>query len=68
MGRVPFKGWLLLMLGASRAPLSAEEARAMRKPRGKSGGPGNAEPRAVTTTVVLPPRAASEPPPPDEAR
>ncbi len=47
MGRIPFKGWLLLMLGASRAPLSAEEARAMRRSKARDEPAG--------TTVVVPP-------------
>ncbi|MEQ8316225.1 MAG: hypothetical protein RIE77_10150 [Phycisphaerales bacterium] len=50
MGRIPIKGWLLLMLGASRAPLSAEEARAMRK----SKTPTDAVEKK--TVVVPPPR------------
>ncbi len=64
MGRMPLKGWLMLMLGASRAPLSAEEARALRKPKstGSQSEPG-------TTTVVVPPpnRAGTgEPRPSDQ--
>jgi hypothetical protein len=59
MGRIPIKGWLLLMLGASRAPLSAEEARAMRKT--KAAGPEK------TTVVVLPPkRTGGDRPHPNE--
>lgn len=52
MGRIPIKGWLLLMLGASRAPLSAEEARAMRKAK--------ATPEPTKTTIVVPPPKRTE--------
>lgn len=64
VGRMPLKGWLMLMLGASRAPLSAEEAQALRKP--KNNGNGKGEPQ-TTTVVVPPPRqpASHEPGPTD---
>jgi hypothetical protein len=50
---MPLKGWLMLMLGASRAPLSAEEARALRKPKSAKSAKSTIEPS--TTTVVVPP-------------
>lgn len=49
MGRVPLKGWLLMLLGASQAPLSEEEDRAM---RGRKGG--DSEPPRAQRIVVVP--------------
>ncbi|MFI4883117.1 MAG: hypothetical protein ACIAQU_11090 [Phycisphaerales bacterium JB064] len=43
MGRVPLKGWLLMLLGASQAPLSQEEDRAMRGRKGVDVEPPKAE-------------------------
>ncbi|MEQ9097239.1 MAG: hypothetical protein RIE32_13370 [Phycisphaerales bacterium] len=50
MGRVPFKGWLLLMLGASRAPLNAQEAEQMRRRRRDNAARG---PNAASPTRVV---------------